>query len=69
MEFYWQTLWNLPENAALKTLRKNQNVLMAGDTLHIPDLTVKQETRPTDAGPQIRAERHPGGVEPAVPGR
>ena len=47
--FFWQTLWNLPENAALKTLRKNQNVLMPGDTVHIPDLTVKQESRPADA--------------------
>jgi len=41
--FFWQTLWNHPANAALKTLRKNPNVLMTGDVVHIPDLTVKQE--------------------------
>lgn len=47
--FFWKTLWNLPENAALKTLRKNPNVLMTGDVVYIPDLRQKQVTRPTGA--------------------
>ena len=42
--FFWQTLWDLPANASLKNQRKNPNVLMAGDIVHIPDLTVKQES-------------------------
>ena len=46
--FFWKTLWNLSENSALKTLRKDPNVLMPGDSVHIPDLTIKQEPRPTD---------------------
>ncbi len=46
--FFWQTLWNLGENAALKTQRKNPNVLMTGDMVHIPDLTVKQEPGATE---------------------
>ncbi len=46
--FYWKTLWNLPENAALKTQRKNPNVLMSGDVVHIPDLTVRQEACATE---------------------
>ena len=46
--FFWQTLWNHPANAALKTLRKNPNVLMTGDVVHIPDLTVKQEPGATE---------------------
>jgi hypothetical protein len=46
--FFWKTLWKLPENAALKTKRKNPNVLMAGDAVHIPDLTVKQESGATE---------------------
>jgi len=41
--FFWQTLWDLPANASLKNQRKNPNVLMAGDVVHIPDLTLKQE--------------------------
>jgi hypothetical protein len=46
--FFWATLWNLPENAALKAQRKDPNVLMTDDSVHIPDLTVKEEPRPTD---------------------
>jgi N-acetylmuramoyl-L-alanine amidase len=40
--FFWKTLWNLPENAALKAQRKNPNVLMTGDVVSIPAITVKQ---------------------------
>jgi hypothetical protein len=39
--FFWQTIWNHPQNADLKALRKDPNVLMAGDAVFIPDLTVK----------------------------
>jgi Putative peptidoglycan binding domain len=45
--FFWKTLWNLPNNAALKAKRKNPNVLMTGDVVHIPDLTVKQQSGAT----------------------
>jgi len=48
MVFFWQTLWNLSENADLKTARKNPNVLMEGDVVHIPDITLKEESRPTE---------------------
>ena len=41
--FFWQTLWNLPENADLKKLRKNPNVLLEGDVVVIPDLRIKQQ--------------------------
>jgi N-acetylmuramoyl-L-alanine amidase len=47
--FFWKTLWNLPQNADLKTKRKNPNVLMTGDILHIPDLTIKNEPGATEA--------------------
>jgi len=46
--FFWKTLWNLSENSALKAKRKNPNVLMPGDSVHIPDLTQKQETGATE---------------------
>ncbi len=46
--FFWKTLWNLGENAALKSQRKNPNVLMTGDLVHLPDLTVKQEPGATE---------------------
>ena len=44
----WQTLWNHPQNAALKQKRKNPNVLMAGDVVFIPDKKVKEESGATD---------------------
>ncbi len=48
--FLPDTIWNLPENSDLKLLRKDPNVLMPGDTVHIPDLTVQDFPRPTDHG-------------------
>lgn len=49
--FFWETLWNLPENADLKSKRVDPNVLLAGDTVHIPDLGVKQH-------PGATSQRH-----------
>ena len=46
--FFWKTLWNLSQNAALKAQRKNPNVLLTGDTVHIPDLTIRQESGATE---------------------
>jgi hypothetical protein len=46
--FFWQTLWNDGSNSDLKSKRKNPNVLMTGDVVHIPDLTVKQESGATE---------------------
>ena len=57
--FFWETLWNLPENAALKSERKNPNVLLPGDTVHIPDLTPKDESRPTDQRHKFRLKGIP----------
>jgi hypothetical protein len=53
--FFPDTIWNLPENSALKAKRKNPNVLMAGDIVHIPDLTVKQE--PGATGSQYKFKK------------
>jgi N-acetylmuramoyl-L-alanine amidase len=47
--FFWQTLWNDSSNADLKARRKNPNVLMTGDIVHVPDLTVKNEPGATEA--------------------
>jgi Putative peptidoglycan binding domain len=42
--FYdWQVVWNDPNNAALKKLRENPNVLYPGDQLYIPDKQQKEE--------------------------
>ena len=44
----WTTVWNHPNNAALKQLRKDPNVLLPGDQLFIPDLDPKLIDKPTD---------------------
>jgi N-acetylmuramoyl-L-alanine amidase len=46
--FFWETLWDHPSNSALKSTRKDPNILKAGDVLHVPDLTLKQESGATE---------------------
>jgi hypothetical protein len=46
--FLWTTIWNHPQNAALKKERVTQNVLLPGDRVFIPDKMLKQVRRSTD---------------------
>jgi N-acetylmuramoyl-L-alanine amidase len=41
--FFPDTIWNHPENAALKADRVDPNVLLPGDQVFVPDKTEKQE--------------------------
>jgi N-acetylmuramoyl-L-alanine amidase len=65
--FFWETLWNHPDNAKLKQLRKNPNALLPGDVVSIPDQRVKQEscdlteTGKPDAGTQSALAKMYGG--------
>jgi hypothetical protein len=45
----YSKIWNHPNNAELKNLRKNPEVLYPGDVLFIPDRVDRIEDRPTDA--------------------
>jgi hypothetical protein len=44
----YRTIWHHPNNAGLKSKRKNPNVLFPGDHLFIPDRELREESRPTD---------------------
>jgi N-acetylmuramoyl-L-alanine amidase len=46
--FFPKTLWEHPDNAELKTLRKNPNVLRPGDVVHIPEKKQKEESCATE---------------------
>src|ERR1022692_1174838 len=45
----WQTLWNHPDNAALKSRRKDPNVIYPGDVVCIPEKSPRIESCSTDA--------------------
>lgn len=57
--FFWKTLWDLGENAALKALRKNPNVLLPGDVVYVPDLRPRQETRSANSRHQFKRKGVP----------
>lgn len=46
--FFWETLWNHPNNTALKKARACQNFLLPGDRVYLPDKVTKYVDRPTD---------------------
>lgn len=57
--FSWQTLWNHGNNASLKQLRKDPDILLPGDVLHIPDKEKKQESRGTEARHKFKKKGTP----------
>lgn len=46
--FFWDTLWNLPENQELKSRRGDPNILLPGDKVFIPEIRKKSESGATD---------------------
>jgi N-acetylmuramoyl-L-alanine amidase len=46
--FFWETLWNLPENAELQRCRQDPYVLLPGDEVSIPELRLKDVACATD---------------------
>lgn len=54
----YNAIWNHPGNAKLRKLRQNPNVLLPGDTIHIPDKIQKAESCPTGQAHRFKV---PGG--------
>ena len=56
---FWKQLWNHPENASLKSLRKDPNVLRPGDQVFVPDKQGKQVSGATDQEHRFRVKGVP----------
>lgn len=57
--FFWETIWNHGRNAELKQRRKDPNVLLPGDVVHIPDLRSKEESGVTEQRHQFKIKGVP----------
>lgn len=55
----YRTIWDHPENARLRSLRHNPNVLLPGDIVFIPDLEPIEAPRSTDQKHQFVLSRPP----------
>lgn len=47
--FWWSTVWNHPNNSALKTQRKKPEVLQEGDKVYVPKPEPKKESKSNEA--------------------
>lgn len=57
--FFWKTLWNRPENAELKQLRKDPNLLFPGDEVFIPEKELKEEDKAVDQKHKFKRKGEP----------
>jgi hypothetical protein len=57
--FFWRTIWDHGENAALKALRKDPNVLFADDEIFIPELQLKEVSKPTEQTHKFKRKGEP----------
>lgn len=60
--FDWKTLWEHPENAELKRLRKEPGVLEPGDVVKIPPKELKEVSGATDKRHRFRRKGTPAKV-------
>lgn len=47
--FFWQTVWDHPNNSALKSLRKVPEIVQAGDKVYVPKAEPKKVSKPNEA--------------------
>jgi N-acetylmuramoyl-L-alanine amidase len=46
--FFWETLWYHEENAEIRLRRKDPNLLLPGDRVHVPELQTKTQACATE---------------------
>jgi hypothetical protein len=57
--FFWKTIWDHGENAQLKSLRKDPNVLFADDEIFIPEKQPKDASKSTDQTHKFKRKGEP----------
>jgi hypothetical protein len=55
----WQTIWEHPENADLRALRKEPNILMEGDEVFIPEREDGEQSGATEKKHRFRLKNSP----------
>jgi N-acetylmuramoyl-L-alanine amidase len=53
----WKTIWNAPENAELRKLRKDPNILLPGDRVVVPDTRGRTESAATEQRHRFAVQR------------
>jgi N-acetylmuramoyl-L-alanine amidase len=60
---FWETVWNDPANGPLRQRRDDPNILEEGDVLTVPDLRIKEVSKPTDQKYRFRRKGVPSKIE------
>ena len=60
--FHWASIWEHGDNASLREMRDDPNVLLPGDVVAIPKLQPKEEVRATGAHHRFRRK----GIPPQI---
>lgn len=57
--FFWKTIWDHPENAALKAKRKDPNVLFEDDDIFIPEKQLKEVSKGSEQEHNFKLKGEP----------
>jgi N-acetylmuramoyl-L-alanine amidase len=57
--FFWETLWNHPDNEGLKAERKDPAILFPGDKVFVPEKRMKELNEPTNQVHKYRVKNVP----------
>jgi hypothetical protein len=61
--YFWRTIWEHPENAALRQKRKDPNVLFEDDDIFIPEKQEKEVSKGTDATHSFKRKGEPSKIK------
>jgi N-acetylmuramoyl-L-alanine amidase len=67
--FYWETLWQHPDNAELKKQRGDPNILLPGDLVQVPDKQVRRESVAAEQRHRFRRRGVPASIRIVLQGK